>query len=60
MSKAAVGSTQQWKHSDHEHYMHPFTDTKDLGERGGARIITRAEGVYIFDSADRKNKPPVA
>jgi putrescine aminotransferase len=30
--------------------MHPFTDHKQLGEKGGARIITRAEGVYIYDS----------
>ncbi|MDT8321993.1 MAG: aminotransferase, partial [Xanthomonadales bacterium] len=30
--------------------MHPFTDTKDLGQKGGARIITHADGCYIYDS----------
>lgn len=34
---------------DHRHYMHPFTDHHELGEKG-ARIIERAEGVYIYDS----------
>lgn len=29
--------------------MHPFTDHRELGEKG-SRIITRAEGVYIWDS----------
>jgi putrescine aminotransferase len=42
--------TQEWKRRDHLHFMHPFTDHKELGEKGGARIITRAEGVYILDS----------
>ena len=31
---------------DAAHYLHPFTDHKDLGERG-TRIIERAEGVYL-------------
>jgi putrescine aminotransferase len=43
-----------WKSNDHRHHIHPFTDTKELGEKGGARIITRAEGVYIFDSDGNK------
>jgi len=46
--------TREWKRSDTLHYMHPFTDTKELGEKGGARIITRAEGVYIYDSEGHK------
>jgi len=46
---AAGRSTREWQRSDHEHYMHPFTDHHDLGEKG-SRIITRAEGVYIWDS----------
>lgn len=45
LNKAAV-----WKRSDHQHYLHPFTDHKELGEKGGTRIITRADGVYIYDS----------
>jgi len=34
--------------------MHPFTDHKELGEKGGSRIITRADGVYIYDSEGTK------
>ena len=41
--------TRQWQQADSDHYLHPFTDHHDLGKKG-ARIITRAEGVYIFDS----------
>ena len=41
--------TRKWQQADHDHYLHPFTDHHDLGQKG-ARIITRAEGVYIFDS----------
>ncbi len=54
MSEKAVNRTAQWKREDHRHYMHPFTDHKDLGEKGGSRIITRAEGVYIYDSEGNK------
>ena len=42
MDASAAGKTAEWKRSDHLHYMHPFTDHKQLGEKGGARIITRA------------------
>jgi len=41
--------TSDWQSSDHRHYLHPFTDHKDLGNKG-TRIITHAEGVYITDS----------
>lgn len=38
---------------DSAHYMHPFTDHKSLAAKG-ARIITKAEGVYIWDSEGNK------
>ncbi len=38
---------------DSAHYMHPFTDHKSLSEKG-ARIITKADGVYIWDSEGNK------
>ena len=38
---------------DAAHYLHPFTDHKELGERG-TRIIERAEGVYLWDSEGNK------
>ena len=50
MTRSTPEQTQEWKRRDHLHFMHPFTDHKELGEKGGARIITRAEGVYIYDS----------
>ena len=34
---------------DSAHFLHPFTDFKDLATRG-ARVITRGEGIYIWDS----------
>ncbi|MFQ5759512.1 MAG: aspartate aminotransferase family protein [Acidiferrobacterales bacterium] len=34
---------------DRRHHLQPFTDYKQL-HRKGARIITRAEGVYLWDS----------
>ncbi|MEO6118790.1 MAG: aminotransferase class III-fold pyridoxal phosphate-dependent enzyme, partial [Methylotenera sp.] len=34
---------------DSAHYWHPFTDHKSLAAKG-ARIITKADGIYIWDS----------
>ena len=34
---------------DSAHYLHPFTDYKALAARG-TRIVTRAEGVYLYTS----------
>lgn len=38
---------------DSAHYLHPFTDHSDLAKKG-ARIITRAQGVHIWDSNDNQ------
>ena len=54
MSASNLSNTDSWKSSDQRHHMHPFTDHKELGEKGGSRIITRAEGVYIYDSDGNK------
>ena len=40
---------QDWQALDSSHYLHPFTDFKELAQQG-SRIITRAEGAYIYDS----------
>ncbi len=45
--------TRDWQDRDHRHYLHPFTDHKDLGTKG-TRIITEADGVYIQDSEGHK------
>lgn len=42
-------SATQLRKSDLEHHLHPFTDTAALAAEGGARIISRAEGAYIWD-----------
>ena len=39
----------EWQELDRQHYLHPFTDHKELGEKK-SRIITRADGVYIYDA----------
>jgi len=54
VSEKAVNRTAQWKREDHRHYVHPISDHRDLGEKGGSRIATRAEGVYIYDSEGNK------
>ncbi|WP_028025054.1 aspartate aminotransferase family protein [Enterovibrio calviensis] len=41
--------TQTLQALDNAHYLHPFSDHKSLREKG-ARMIVRAEGVYIWDS----------
>jgi len=46
-------STDEWKDLDRDHYLHPFTDHKELGEKR-SRIITKADGVYIYDSEGNK------
>ena len=38
---------------DSAHFLHPFTDFKDLAARG-ARVITRADGIYVWDSEGRQ------
>ncbi|MEO7938550.1 MAG: aminotransferase class III-fold pyridoxal phosphate-dependent enzyme, partial [Burkholderiaceae bacterium] len=34
---------------DNEHFLHPFTDFKDLANKG-SRVIVRGEGIYVWDS----------
>ncbi|WP_372740665.1 aspartate aminotransferase family protein [Neptunomonas sp.] len=38
---------------DAEHHLHPFTNTGALNKKG-ARIITKGDGVYIWDSEGNK------
>ncbi len=46
-------STAELQALDSAHFIHPFTDTRDLSTRG-ARVITRGEGIYIWDSEGEK------
>jgi putrescine aminotransferase len=42
-------ATRDWQELDARHYLHPFTDFKSLAAEG-TRVITRAEGVHLYDS----------
>ena len=46
-------SGAEWQELDKDHHLHPFTDHKALHEKR-ARIITRADGVYIYDADGNK------
>ena len=39
---------------DIEHHFHPFTDHKAFHAAGGPRVITQADGVYIWDGKGNK------
>ncbi|MBA5606857.1 aspartate aminotransferase family protein [Duganella sp. FT3S] len=38
---------------DSAHYLHPFTDFKQLNENG-ARVMVRGDGIYLWDSQGKK------
>jgi putrescine aminotransferase len=40
--------------NDIAHHFHPFTDHKAFHAAGGPRVITQAEGVYIWDGKGNK------
>ena len=46
-------STAEWQALDAAHYIHPFTDHAALS-RKGTRLISRAEGVYLYESDGRR------
>ncbi|AOV17424.1 aminotransferase [Acidihalobacter aeolianus] len=45
--------TSGWQSQDSAHHLHPFTDYKALNAKG-SRIVTHAEGCYIWDSEGNK------
>ena len=53
MTTASDRSAADWKKLDKNHYLHPFTDFKSLGKKK-SRIITRGDGIYIYDSDNNK------
>lgn len=52
-SQITNAKTREWQALSRDHHLPPFTDYKQLNEKG-ARIITKAEGVYIWDSEGNK------
>lgn len=53
MSSLHNTSTTRMQELDALHHLHPFTDTKALNQKG-VKVITRAEGVYLWDSDNKK------
>ena len=53
ISSAPLRSTPEWQELDRAHHVHPFTDPKILAGKG-AKIFTRGEGVYVWDSEGNK------
>lgn len=49
MNPANNPLTTELQALDSAHFLHPFTDHQGLA-RKGARIITRADGIYVWDS----------
>src|SRR3954468_11624835 len=48
-SHSDPNKTQYWRDLDAAHHIHPFTQTALL-VREGVRVITRAKGIYLWDS----------
>ena len=46
-------NTSDWQAIDSAHHLHPFSNTKALAEEG-CRVITRADGIYIWDSDGKR------
>jgi len=53
VSRAQSMDTQAIQAMDSAHYIHSFTDHGDLATRG-ARVMTHAEGIYVWDSEGKK------
>ncbi len=49
MTSETHNLTRHWQALDAAHHVHPFSDTAALN-REGVRVITRAKGVYLWDS----------
>lgn len=46
-------NTEIWQQLDRDHHLHPFTDPAELNAKG-TRVITKADGVYVWDSEGNK------
>jgi putrescine aminotransferase len=53
MIDPSARTTAEWKALDSAHFLHPFTDHKAL-HKETSRIITRADGLYLWDSDGAK------
>jgi putrescine aminotransferase len=53
MNDISQRSSAEWQRIDAAHYLHPFTDHRQLAAKG-TRVITRAEGVWLEDSTGHR------
>ena len=53
MSQPTHNLTKHWQALDAAHHVHPFSNTEALNKEG-VRVITRAQGVYLWDSEGKK------
>jgi putrescine aminotransferase len=44
---------RRWQAEDAGHFLHPFSDAKQIAARG-TRVITHGDGVYVFDAEGHK------
>ena len=51
--RVGIQDTKTLQALDSAHFIHPFTDHGDLATRG-ARVITKADNIYIWDSEGHK------
>jgi putrescine aminotransferase len=53
MTLRGSNQTKHWQALDAAHHVHPFSDTAALNKEG-VRVITRGQGVYLWDSDGKK------
>ena len=53
MTEPTHNLTKHWQAIDAAHHIHPFSDTAALNAEG-VRVITKADGVYLWDSNGEK------
>ena len=53
MTSRGSNQTKHWQALDAAHHVHPFSDTAALNKEG-VRVITRGQGVYLWDSDGKK------
>jgi len=53
LSQSNEANLAELQELDRRHYLHPFSDPREIGERG-TRVIARGEGVYIYDTEGRQ------
>jgi putrescine---pyruvate transaminase len=53
-SGAGAFDTRALQQLDAAHHLHPFTDHAALRRRGGARVMVRGDGIYLWDSDGRQ------